>query len=122
MKLIQKYHNPLLIPLRKEFTGIIVVITAFLLFPYIIRQLDVTAAAIDPGIISAVILAAVAILIFKALTWWLIKVIWPVFADYSSRQFESNFRAMLPRQKVVIYLGFYLLILYAFVIVLAALL
>ncbi|MEJ7780794.1 MAG: hypothetical protein WKF68_14520 [Daejeonella sp.] len=121
MKLIQKYHHPLLFPLRKEFTGILVVVIAFFLFPYIIRKLDVSAAAIDPGIISAVILSALAILIFKALTWWLIKVIWPVFADYSERQFESNFRSMQSGQKVYIYLGFYLLILYAFVMVLTAL-
>ncbi len=121
MKLIQKYHNPLLVPLKKEFMGIIVVVTAFLLFPYFIRQVDVTAAAIDPGIISAIILTAVAILIFKALTWWLIKVIWPVFAEYSVGQFETNFRSMQAQQKVIIYLSFYLLILYAFVTVLAAL-
>jgi len=121
MKLIQKYHQPLFIPLRKEFIGIIIVVTAFLVFPYIIRQLDITAAAIDPGIISAVILAAVAILIFKALTWWLIKVIWPVFADFSEQQFESNFRSMQSGQKVIIYLSFYMLILYAFVVVLSAL-
>ena len=121
MKLIQKYHQPLFIPLRKEFIGIIIVLTAFLVFPYIIRQLDITAAAIDPGIISAVILAAVAILIFKALTWWLIKVIWPVFADFSEQQFESNFRSMQSGQKVIIYLSFYMLILYAFVVVLSAL-
>jgi hypothetical protein len=121
MKLIQKYHQPLFIPLRKEFIGIIIVVTAFLVFPYIIRQLDITAAAIDPGIISAVILAAVAILIFKALTWWLIKVIWPVFADFSEQQFESNFRSMQSGQKVIIYLSFYMLILYAFVVALSAL-
>ena len=121
MKLIQKYHQPLFIPLRKEFIGIVAVVTAFLVFPYIIRQLDITAAAIDPGIISAVILAAVAILIFKALTWWLIKVIWPVFADFSEQQFEGNFRSMQSGQKVIIYLSFYMLILYAFVVVLSAL-
>lgn len=121
MKVIQKYHYPFLFPLGREFAGILVVVSAFLLFPYIIRQLDNTAAAIDPGIISAIILAAVAFLIFKALTWWLIKVIWPVFADYSERQFESNFRAMQSGHKVIIYLGFYLLIFYAFVLVLAAL-
>lgn len=121
MKLIQKYHQPLFIPFRKEMLGIIAVVTAFLIFPFIIRKFDVTAAAIDPGIISAVILAAVAILIFKALTWWLIKVIWPVFADFSESQFENNFRAMQSGQKVTLYLGFYLLIFYAFVVVLAAL-
>ncbi len=121
MKLIQKYQQPWFFPLRKELMGIIILITAFFLFPYFIRQVDVTAAAIDPGIISALILAAIAILAFKALTWWLIKGIWPVFAEYSEQQFESNFRSMRTGQKVMIYLGFYLLLFYAFILVLAAL-
>ena len=121
MKLIQKYQQPLFFSLRKEIMGIIVLITAFFLFPYLVRQVDVTAASIDPGIISALILSAIAILAFKALTWWLIKVIWPVFAEYSEQQFENNFRSMRTGQKVMIYLSFYLLLFYAFILVLAAL-
>lgn len=112
---------PWYFPLRKEFTGILVIIMIFLLFPYFIRRIDVTAAAIDPGIFSAIILAVSAVLIFKAVTWWIIKAIWPVFAEYSNKHFERNFKSLITWQKVVIYLGFYLLLLYAFVIVLAAL-
>jgi hypothetical protein len=84
-------------------------------------MVDSSAAAIDPGIYSAIILAVSAILIFKAGTWWIIKVIWPVFAEYSNQQFERNFKSLITWQKVLIYLGFYLSIFYAFVIVLAAL-
>ena len=120
MKLIQKYIQPGLTPLSMEFTGILISVLIFILFPYAVRMVDVTAAAIDPGIYSAIILAVSAILIFKLGTWWIIKVIWPVFAEYSAQHFERNFKALLGVQKVLIYLGFYLTVFYAFVIVLAA--
>ncbi len=121
MEPIQKYYLPWHFPLRKEFAGILVIILIFLLFPYFIRHVDVTAAAIDPGIFSAIILAASAVLIFKAITWWVIKAIWPVFAEYSNEHFERNFKSLITWQKVLIYLGFYMLTLFAFIIVLAAL-
>jgi len=92
-----------------------VVILIFLIYPYFIRQIDITAAAIDPGIYSAIILAVSAILIFQATTWWVIKSIWPVFAMYSDNHFEANFKSLTAGQKVLIYLGFYLLLLFAFI-------
>lgn len=119
MKLIQKYFHPH--PVSREFAGIVVIVLIFIFFPYGVRLVDATAAAIDPGIYSAIILAVSAILIFKAGTWWIIKVIWPVFAEYSAQQFERNFRSLVSLQKVLIYLGFYLSVFYAFVIILAAL-
>ena len=121
MKLIEKYFYSAQFALSKELTGIFVIVLIFIFFPYGVRMVDSSAAAIDPGIYSAIILAVSAILIFKAGTWWIIKVIWPVFAEYSSQQFERNFRDLIATQKVLIYLGFYLSIFYAFVIVLAAL-
>jgi len=121
MELIQKYFLAWYSPLSKEISGILLLILSFLIFPYVIRQLDGSAAAIDPGIFSAIILAAVAVLIFKSLTWWIIKTVWPVFAEYSTYHFEQNFRALPGKQKVLIYLGFYLTILYSFVSVMAAL-
>jgi hypothetical protein len=80
MKLIQKYFYQPQFPFSKELTGILVIVLIFLIFPYGVRMVDSSAAAIDPGIYSAIILAVSAILIFKAGTWWIIKVIWPVFA------------------------------------------
>ncbi len=121
MKLSQKYFQPGNFPLHKEFTGIIIILLIFIMFPYAVRLVDATAAAIDPGIYSAIVLAVSAILIFKAGTWWIIKVIWPVFAEYSAQQFEQNFRSLVNLHKVLIYLGFYLTVFYAFVIILAAL-
>ncbi|SDM98494.1 hypothetical protein SAMN05421813_13159 [Daejeonella rubra] len=121
MKLIQKYLQPGHYALSMEFTGIVVSVLIFITIPYAIRMIDISAAPIDPGIYSAIILAISAILIFKAGTWWIIKVIWPVFAEYSVRHFEYNFKSLQSIQKVLIYLGFYLSVFYAFVIVLAAL-
>lgn len=121
MELIQKYFLSWYSPLSKEHTGILMLLLSFLMFPYVIRMVDGSAAAIDPGIFSAVILAASAGLIFKALTWWVIKTVWPVFADYSACHFEQNFRALPAKEKVLIYLGFYLTILYSFISVMAAL-
>lgn len=121
MELIHKFFQPIRLHLSKEVAGIVVIIFTFLGFPYFVRQIDVTAAAIDPGIFSAIILAVSAILIFKALTWWLIRSIWPVFAEYSAEHFERNFKSLFSLHKVLIYLGFYLLILYSFVLVLTAL-
>ena len=121
MKTIEKYFHSAQVALSKEFTGIFIIVLIFIFFPYGVRMVDSSAAAIDPGIYSAIILAVSAILIFKAGTWWIIKVIWPVFAEYSNQQFERNFRGLIATQKVLIYLGFYLFIFYAFVIVLAAL-
>lgn len=121
MELIQKYFLSWYSPLSKEHSTILMLILSFLMFPYIIRMVDETAAAIDPGIFSAIILAASAGLIFKALTWWVIKAVWPMFAEYSTCHFEQNFRALPAKEKVLIYLGFYLTILYSFVSVMAAL-
>lgn len=121
MELSKKYYFPWHFPFRKELAGIIVVMLTFIVFPYLIREVDGSAAAIDPGILSAIILAATAVLIFKAMTWWIIISIWPAFADYSDRQLESNFRSLTAYQKVIIYLSFYMLVFYAFILVLSAL-
>jgi succinate dehydrogenase hydrophobic anchor subunit len=122
MDLIQKYYLPWHFPFRKELAGILLILLIFLLFPRLVRQVDYTAAPIDPGALSAVILAIAAMLFFKAVTWWLLKTIWPVFADYSDNHFERNFKSLLSLHKVLIYLVFYLALLYGFVLVLVAIL
>lgn len=100
---------------------LLMVFAAFLVFPRLSRQIDVTSAPLDPGILSIVIMAVLSFLIFKALSWWLIRIIWPVFAEYSELHFERNFKSLLSWQKVLIYLGFYLCLLMGFVATLSAL-
>ncbi|WP_374166373.1 hypothetical protein [Arcticibacter sp. MXS-1] len=92
-----------------------------LVFPWFVRHIDITSAPVDPGILSVILVAILAFLSFKALTWWLIRIIWPGLAEYSELQFLKNFRSLHALQKVLIYLGFYLLLLFGLIATLAAL-
>src|SRR5690349_18193193 len=120
MNIIQKYYLPEHFPMRKELAGILVILILFIVFPRLIRLVDITSAPIDPGAFSAIILAVAGLLLFKAVTWWLIRTIWPVFADFSDKHLERHFKSLTALHKVVIYLLFYMLLLWAFVGVLAA--
>lgn len=106
---------------KKEYLVIGMTLIVFLYFPWLSRRIDITSAPIDPGALSAVIMAILSLLAFKAVTWWLINTIWPVLAEYSREHFERNFKSLMSWQKVVIYLSFYLLLLYSFIATLAAL-
>jgi hypothetical protein len=102
--------------------NIAMLLVLFLAFPWLCRHVDVTSAPIDPGALSAVIMAILSFLLFKAVTWRVMKAIWPVFTVYSECDFEYDFRGLASREKVLIYLGFYLLLLMGFVFTLMALL
>ena len=121
MELIQSINRFKYRPISTELKGLIVSAISFIIFPFLIRLVDSSAAAIDPGVLSGIILSIAAVLFFQATTWWVIKAIWPALATYSCDHFVSNFRSLRASQKVVIYLGFYLAILYAFITVLAQL-
>lgn len=108
--------------LKKEYFTMFSALLLFLYFPWLSRWIDITSAPIDPGALSAIIMAICSVLAFKAVTWWLINIIWPILAEYSKEHFERNFKSLLSWQKVIIYLGFYLLLLYSFVAALAAIL
>lgn len=94
----------------------------FLVFPWLCRNVDITSTPIDPGILSAPLLAVLSFLLFKGVTWWCMKMIWPVFAEYSMVYFEADFKILNAREKVLIYLGFYILIVMGFVVTLGAIL
>ena len=122
MELIQSINRfKYQLPLKMEFKGLIISAISFIIFPYLFRIVDSSAAAIDPGVFSGIILSIAAVLFFQATTWWIIKAIWPAFAMYSCDHFVSNFKSLQASQKVTIYLGFYLAIMYAFIVVLAQL-
>ncbi len=121
MELTHQINQLRPIPLKREHKGLIISFLTFIVFPYLVRLLDSSAAAIDPGVLSAIILSIAAVLFFQAITWRVIKAIWPVFAQYSRDDFVGNFNSVSSRHKVLIYLGFYLALLYAFILVLAQL-
>ncbi len=93
----------------------------FLAFPWLIREIDVTSAPLDPGILSAVFVAILGVLTFKAVTWILIRSIWPDFAEYAQFDLFLDFLGLKELHKVLIFLGFYLILLLSFVFTLAAL-
>lgn len=110
MKIKQEWLNKLttLASKHREYVGIAVAVTSLLIFPNIIRFYDPTAAPIDPGALSAILMAVVAVLIFLSTTWLFVRTIWPVFADYSEDQFPTDFKALQSWQKIKVYLSFYL--------------
>ena len=106
---------------KKEYLHILTWLLIFLVSPQLLRTVDLTAAPLDPGVLSILIVAVLAVLLFQALTWATLKLIWPVFTNYSQFHFEQNFKNLLPWQKILIYLSFYLFLLYSFVICFSAL-
>lgn len=121
MLTLNQYYLRSIFPIKKEYVGLILALLAFIFFPNLSRQIDVTSAALDPGALSAIIMAVLAILVFKAVTWWIINSIWPVLGEYSRISFESNFNSLPAWQKVLIYLAFYLFLLFSLVATLLAL-
>lgn len=107
---------------KKEYLNIIFWLLLFLKSPDILRHIDMTAAPIDPGALSAIILSVLAVLIFLAVTWWVIKTLWPSLADYSEHLFETDFISLSPWQNILIFLAFYMSLLWAFVCTLSAVL
>lgn len=94
----------------------------FLFFPWICRSIDITSAPIDPGALSAPIMALLSFFIFKAATWWSIRIIWPVFAEYCEVYFETDFKRLAPREKMLTFLAVYMLLLMGFILTLGAVL
>jgi hypothetical protein len=110
--------------LRKhgEYLGILAALLILWIFPWLIRKIDPTAAPIDPGVLSGIVLAVAAVLIFNSVTWWLVRTIWPLFSDYSLNTLKSDFDLLLPWQRVRIYLGFFLYFVSSFIVALMAIL
>ncbi len=119
MELIRKIlFTGLSIP--KEWRNLSIWLSLFFSFPFIIRKLDPSAAAIDPGALSAVLMTVFTLLLFKACTWWLIRNIWPFLAVFAQYHLENTYKSLPLWQKTMLFLGFYILLLYAFIFILHA--
>ena len=86
----------------------------------LLRWLDPTAAAIDIGAASLVLLALLALALFVAVSRWLLGLLWPMLRDYQRHHFSPNFKSLQPWQKIGFYLVIFFGLLYAFVCTLAA--
>lgn len=107
---------------RKEDLHLLFWLLVFFGSPQLFRLIDITAAPLDAGAFSAVILAIAAVLLFQSVTWWIIRTIWPAMAEYSRKRFNHDFNNLEVWQKIIVYLAFYLLLLYAFVLSFSAVL
>lgn len=105
-----------------EYIGILIALIIVMIIGPVIRAFDGSAAPIDPGILSAIILAVVSNLVFLSVTWWIIRSIWTFFCTYSENNLVDDFQSLTPWQKVRIYLGFYLALFLSFVVALVAIL
>jgi|GEM_PF-5465649 len=94
----------------------------FLKFPPVIRMLDYTAAPLDAGIVSAILLVIPSVLTFILMSHLLIEKCWPVLHDFANDYLERCFKQLCPWQKVSVYLVFHLGLLYAFVLLTMAVL
>ena len=95
----------------------------FVLFAHVgllLRLADPTAAVVDIGTLSLVLLAVVALAAFLTVSHWLLGLLWPVLRDYHRHFFSNNFKSLLPWQKITFYLVIFFGLLYAFVCCLAA--
>lgn len=86
----------------------------------LLRLADPTAAVVDIGALSLPLLGLVSGLGFVSISHWLLGLLWPVFRDFRNHHFEPIFKSLRPWQKIVLYLGCFFLLLYAFVACLAA--
>src|SRR5690606_13597298 len=89
----------------------------FILSGDALRQVDITAATIDLGVLAVLPLAAIAVISFMMLTQWIIAWQWPVLDEYQRNFLERTFKSLLSWQKVLIYFSFYLAILFSFIMV-----
>ena len=86
----------------------------------LLRWADPTAAVVDLGALSLVLLAAVALATFLTVSHWLLGLLWPILKSYRKFYFANNFKSLLPWQKITFYLVIYFGLLYAFVCCLVA--
>jgi hypothetical protein len=93
----------------------------FIKFSPIVRWLDFSAAPIDLGILSVVLVAAFSVLTFMQLSLWLLHRNWPVLAEYAEYYLSGTFKSLESWQKVSFYMVFFLGLLLAFVVTLMAL-
>ena len=102
---------------RSNKRGILLILSllTFIAAGDILRMVDVTAAAIDLGILAVLPLAAVTVVGFLVLTEWLIAWQWPVLDVYQRYFLEKTFKQLVSWQKVLVYFSFYLALLFAFI-------
>ncbi|MDX3917464.1 MULTISPECIES: hypothetical protein [Olivibacter] len=106
----------------KEYSALIVALILFFAAPYVLRLIDPTTAAFDPGILHTIFIVVVAYAIYQAITWSITKNLWSEIGLFIKQDFNTAFRALDNKTKVLISLGLYFIILLMLVLLTIAVL
>lgn len=106
----------------KENSMIVFLLAIFFICPFLLRLIDNTSAAFDPGILHSVVLACLIFAIFQACTWSILKVIWPDLGRYFVNEFSLDYSNLNKKTKVLVSLGVYFFILLQLILIVCAVL
>jgi hypothetical protein len=99
----------------KEYTALIMALVVFFAFPYIVRLWDPTAGSYDAGVLQVIVMATVQFAIYQAITWSVVKNIWPAIGVYMKSFFNNDFLNLEPWQRIMFSLFVYFAVLSALV-------
>jgi hypothetical protein len=91
----------------KEYTALIVAFVVFFTSPFLLRMLDPTAGTYDAGVLQVMIIGVVQFAVFQAITWSIVKNIWPAIGMYMKNYFNSDFLNLTPCKRIYISLFVY---------------
>lgn len=118
-------HEQVAYPKSRPFpwplVGVPLLLILFLYLGPLLWWLDATAAVPDIGVLSLLVLAALAIGFFWLLAAWLVGVFFKRLAGFDRADFRSSFQTMKPWEQIGYYLLLLLSLLWGLVVVMVAL-
>lgn len=92
----------------------------FLVFPWLSHRIDSGAASLDAGVLSLILITLLSMIIFKTVSWLLLRTVWPCLGDYVMHCMAEDFRSLDARSRLFLFCGAYFLMILGFVATLAA--
>lgn len=92
----------------------------FLVFPWLSHRIDAGAASLDAGVLSLILITLLSMIIFKTISWLLLRTVWPCLADYAADLMAEDFWTLDARSRLLLFCGAYFLMILGFVATLAA--
>ena len=101
---------------QNEYLPLIVAIILFYFSPYVLRRIDPTAGTYDVGVLQVIILAVIQFCVYQSVVWMALKINWLPMRCYFEDEFVNDFKNLKPWQKIAISSCFYLVLLFALVL------
>lgn len=102
----------------KEATALTTGILLFFAANVILRWLDPTAATYDAGVLQIINFSVLSFAVYQAITWSVVKNIWPAIGLYFKELFNKDFLNLTPWQRICVSLFIYFSV-FAFLVVLS---